>query len=97
MDFSYPEDRYRRFLRNVSSSKYNGVTFQNNVIIMLTALRSLNLVFKNSVSISKKSLHFHEGNVKLPLCLIKQAPHHEYVSGSGGVAPHFIDLGTNWI
>jgi hypothetical protein len=28
--------------------------------------------------------------VKLPLCLLNKAPHHEEISGSGGIAPPFL-------
>jgi hypothetical protein len=34
--------------------------------------------------------------VKLSLCLINQALHHEGVWGSGCIDPRFLDLGTSW-
>jgi hypothetical protein len=34
--------------------------------------------------------------VKLSLCLINKALHHEYIWGSGCIHPRSFDLGTNW-
>jgi hypothetical protein len=34
--------------------------------------------------------------VKLSLCFFSQAPSHEDVLGSGGIAPRILDLGTRW-
>jgi hypothetical protein len=33
---------------------------------------------------------------KLSLCLTNSVLHHEGVWGSGGIDPHFLDLGTSW-
>jgi hypothetical protein len=34
--------------------------------------------------------------VKFSLCLTNSALTHEGVWGSGGIDPHFLDLGTSW-